>query len=147
MYMSCADIQNRYHWLQNLVCVGPRFQFNFSFSGIITFYELWMRGVLKADGSRDPSDIRIFHPSGSYSPRPTISPQENPLEPPATNYTVYGLEKYTQYEFQVLSENAMGKAPSEWAVGRTMEASKQFSIFEIRIIMVERYGYIWNPYQ
>ena len=68
-----------------------------------------MRGVLKADGTRDPSDIRIFHPSGSYNPRPTIAPQENPLESPATNYTVTGLDKYTEYEFQVLSENALGK--------------------------------------
>ena len=92
--------------------------------GIITFYELWMRGVLMPDGTRDPSDIRIFHPSGSFSPRPTVAPQENPLDPPATNYTVTGLEQYTEYEFQVLSENAMGKAASEWIIGRTMEDCK-----------------------
>ncbi len=92
--------------------------------GIITYYELWMRGAQRPDGSRDPSEQRLFHPSGAYSPRPTLAPQENALEPPATNYAVTGLGRFTEYEFQVLSQNALGKAASEWVVGRTSEDSE-----------------------
>lgn len=60
-----------------------------------------MRGALKGDGTRDPIEKRIFHPSGQYNPRPTLSPQEIVLPPPATNFLVQGLEPYIVYEFQV----------------------------------------------
>ncbi len=83
-----------------------------------------MRGVLRADGSRDPTDSQVFRGGGTYIPRPTLAPQENPLPPPPTNYTVTGLNEFTQYEFQVLSENALGKVASEWTVGRTLEDCK-----------------------
>ncbi|KAK3093068.1 hypothetical protein FSP39_010666 [Pinctada imbricata] len=91
-------------------------------NGIIIFYELWMRGELKADGSRDPQGRRIFNPSGQYNPRPTAAPQENVLPPPVTNYTISGLDPFTVYEFQVLAENDIGKTASSWVAGRTGEA-------------------------
>jgi usherin len=60
-----------------------------------------MRGEKKPDGSYDPPASRIFHPGGQYNPRPTLSPQENALPPPDTNFIMSGLEPYTLYEFQV----------------------------------------------
>ena len=60
-----------------------------------------MRGEKKPDGSYDPPASRIFHPGGQYNPRPTLSPQENALPPPDTNFIISGLEPYTLYEFQV----------------------------------------------
>ncbi|XP_013386515.1 usherin-like [Lingula anatina] len=91
-------------------------------NGIIIFYELWMQGILQPDGSRNPPLSRIFHPAGQYNPRPTVTPQENALVPPSTNFTVTGLEPYTEYEFLVLSQNDIGKASSPWVVARTLEA-------------------------
>ncbi len=96
------------------------------FLGIIIFYELWIRGIEEDDGTRDPPEYRIFHPAGSYSPRPTQSPQETPFPPPATNYTVTGLDPYTEYEFQVISQNELGKAASPWAVGRTLASCELY---------------------
>ena len=81
-----------------------------------------MRGMLDEFGQRNPPPIRIFHPSGSYIPRPTLNPGENAVPPPETNYTMTALEPFTEYEFQVLSENSIGKAASPWTTSRTLEA-------------------------
>ena len=83
-----------------------------------------MRGTLRPNGRRDPEATRIFLTAGQYNPRPTTAPSENALPPPLTNYTVKGLDAYTEYEFQVLSENSLGKAASSWVVGRTLEEGK-----------------------
>ena len=45
-----------------------------------------MRGMLNSEGIHYPPASRIFHPGGQYNPRPTLSPQENALPPPDTNY-------------------------------------------------------------
>ena len=71
------------------------------FAGIIIFYELWMRGTLEYDGTRNPPETRVFHTGGQYNPAPTQMPPENALIPPLTNYTLGGLEPFTIYEFQV----------------------------------------------
>ena len=60
-----------------------------------------MRGKNKTDGTYDPPPTRVFHPGGQYNPRPTLSPQENALPPPATSFIMSGLDPYTWYEFQV----------------------------------------------
>ena len=60
-----------------------------------------MRGSLQENGMRNPTQMRIFHPSGQYNPRPTLSPQETALPPPDTEFLVQGLEPYMVYEFQV----------------------------------------------
>ncbi|CAG2235417.1 USH2A [Mytilus edulis] len=91
-------------------------------NGIIIYYELWMRGAKKLDGSYDPIPTRIFHPGGQYNPRPTLSPQENTLPPPDTVYIMSGLEPFTWYEFQVLAENNKGKTASPWIGSKTGEA-------------------------
>jgi len=49
---------------------------------------------------------------------------DNALSPPATNYTVTGLLPFTQYEFQVLSQNDISKAASNWVTVRTLEAGE-----------------------
>lgn len=74
------------------------------------------------DDDVNPEAMRIYHPSGQYFPRPTVTPQERTNLPPSTRLIVANLQPYTEYEFQVLSENALGKAASEWARGRTLEA-------------------------
>ena len=83
-----------------------------------------MRGVLKQDGTRDPEEQRIFLTAGWYNAMPTASPQENALPPPETNFTIDGLEAYTEYEFQVFCENSRGKAASVWVATRTQEAGE-----------------------
>ena len=83
-----------------------------------------MRGSLNSDGTRDPEAMRISHPAGWYNPLPSVNPQEDPLPPPDTNYTVEDLLPYTSYEFQVFSENSQGKAASEWVSGTTLEAGQ-----------------------
>ena len=87
-----------------------------------------MRGLPGPSGKREPEETRIFHPAGQFNPQPTLSPQENALPPPATNYTVTALNAYTVYEFQVLAENSAGKAASPWVSGRTLEARMSYMI-------------------
>ncbi|XP_074661048.1 usherin-like [Tubulanus polymorphus] len=84
-------------------------------NGIIIFYELW-----KKDTATGTAEL-IFHPAGQYNPRPSTT-DENALPPPATNYTVTGLKPFTEYHFQILSQNDNGKAASPWVTGRTGEA-------------------------
>lgn len=89
-------------------------------NGVIIFYELWFRGPQGADGLYTPPASRIFHPSGRYDPLALSG--GNPLEPPATSYSVTNLLPFTVYEFQVYSENDVSKAASPWVAGRTKEA-------------------------
>ena len=74
------------------------------------------------DDTINPVAKRISHPAGQYFPRPTVTPQEQTSSPPSTRLIVVNLQAYTEYEFQVLSENALGKAASEWTRARTLEA-------------------------
>ena len=94
-------------------------------SGIIIYYELWIRGTNFNDlGERDYPVTRLFHPAGQYSPRPPNSgiPSDTTLPPPETNFLVSNLLAYHVYDFQVFSENSMGKVSSEWAPGQTLPA-------------------------
>ena len=93
-------------------------------TGIITHYELFIRGLPGPNGIRDPPETRIFYPAGWYNPRPTTSPLEDPVEPPATNYTVEGLDPFTRYEFKVTAMNQAGTTASSWMVARTQEDCK-----------------------
>jgi hypothetical protein len=110
--MSCAKLLFIYIFL-------------FYFIGIIIFYELWMRGTLIMDNSesRTIPEHRIFHPAGRYDPLSTNNQlpggSGSNLPGPATNFTVTGLEGFTEYEFQVICENELGKAASDWSIGRT----------------------------
>lgn len=83
-----------------------------SVAGIVIFYELWLM-------SEDASKPRlVFNPSGQFDPLglPTVLP------PPDTSYRVSGLQPFTEYQLQVVAENALGKTASDFATGRTAEA-------------------------
>ncbi|XP_072023400.1 usherin-like, partial [Amphiura filiformis] len=88
---------------------------------IITHYELFIRGLPDSNGNVDPPETRIFYPAGWYNPRPTLSPLEDPVDPPATNFTVEDLDPFTQYEFKLTAMNTAGTTESMWAIVRTME--------------------------
>ncbi|GFO50464.1 usherin, partial [Plakobranchus ocellatus] len=90
-------------------------------NGIISFYELYFRGPLDAEGNYNPPSSLIAHPSGRYDP--LRSAIDTPLAWPQTNFTKSGLKPFTEYEFQVLAENDAGKVASEWASGTTKEAA------------------------
>ncbi|XP_076463865.1 usherin-like [Babylonia areolata] len=92
-------------------------------NGVITFYELWIRGLPGPDGHRNPVEQRIFYPSGQYDP---LNPDQSILDPPATSFNVTQLRAYTAYEFQVLAQNEAGRAASPWTVGRTKETFPVF---------------------
>ena len=77
-----------------------------------------------ANGIRDPPETRLFFPAGWYNPRPTLSPMDDPIAPPATNYTVTNLDPYTMYEFKVTSRNSAGTTESSWISARTLEAGR-----------------------
>ena len=65
--------------------------------------------------------------AGQYNPRPS-SETDNALPPPATNYTITGLLPYTEYEFQVLSQNDVNKAASIWVTARTLQTGEWVSV-------------------
>ena len=71
---------------------------------------------------RDPAETRIFHPAGTYDPLPGALDEGAPLPAPNTTYIVTGLQAFTEYEFQVICENDLGKAASVWTRGTTAEA-------------------------
>ncbi|XP_033110841.1 usherin-like [Anneissia japonica] len=91
-------------------------------NGIITHYELFIRGAPDANGVIDPPESRIFYPAGWYNPRPTVTPGEDPVSEPTTNFTQENLEPFTEYEFRVTAMNQAGTGQSEWAFVRTLEA-------------------------
>jgi len=74
-----------------------------------------------ADASSQPR--LVFNPSGQFDPlaRPTVLPA------PPTNYRVTGLQPFTEYQLQVVSENALGKTASDFETGRTAEAGIESS--------------------
>ena len=94
-------------------------------TGIISFYELWIRGLPGPDGQRDPIEQRIFHPSGQYDP---LNPDQAIMVAPATSFNVTDLQPFTVYEFQVLAENEAGRAASPWTPGRTQETCKGWCV-------------------
>ncbi|ELU01149.1 hypothetical protein CAPTEDRAFT_219707 [Capitella teleta] len=79
-------------------------------NGVILFYELWMRGLPDDSGMRQPQTRRIFYTGGQYDPLAEFETDIPALAPPDTNYTQHQLTPFTNYEFQVLSENSLGKA-------------------------------------
>ncbi|PIK62302.1 putative usherin [Apostichopus japonicus] len=95
-------------------------------NGIITHYELFIRGLPNTDGVRDPPETRIFHPAGWYNPRPVLTPREEPTHPPATNFTHEGVMPFTLYEFKVTARNQAGTGESDWVIFRTLEAEPLF---------------------
>ena len=101
---------------------------NVGYSGIIIHYELWLRGLPgSAPGGdvnkREPPEQRVFHAAGRYDP--VLSDPDSDVPAPATSYTIIDLQPYTVYELRVLSENSLGKAPSDWVRVRTAESGKQ----------------------
>lgn len=76
--------------------------------------------------------ILAFYPAGQYNPRPSTD-TENALPPPATNYTITGLIPYTEYEFQVLSQNDVNKAASNWVTARTLESGECHTVAENKL--------------
>ena len=85
-----------------------------------------MRGGLLQNGERYPPQTRLAHPSGQYSPRPLVEGVEpdTSLPPPISEFTVTSLSPFHVYEFQVYSENSLGKVASTWASGHTAEAGE-----------------------
>jgi len=77
--------------------------------------------------------------AGQYNSR-THAVLDNALSPPATNYTVTGLLPFTQYEFQVLSQNDISKAASNWVTVRTLEAG------ECRVLWIFSKANAWCSY-
>ena len=84
------------------------------------------------DAQRHPPEQRVFHSAGRYDPL-TLDPDSD-LAPPETNYTVTDLQPYTVYELRVISENSLGKAPSDWMRARTAEAGTwRFSFHRMHV--------------
>ena len=66
------------------------------------------------------------------------------LPPSSKTYTVTGLQPYTQYKFQVVCENEIGKAASNsWVTARTLEARKLLFLL-IYIFCVETLLTLWK---
>jgi len=93
-------------------------------TGVIIFYELWLTSDIS------PRPRLIFNPSGQFDPLglPTVLP------PPHTSYMVSALEPFTQYQLQVVAENALGKTASAFATGRTAEAGMSLRVHSVELI-------------
>ncbi|CAD5123124.1 DgyrCDS11497 [Dimorphilus gyrociliatus] len=87
-------------------------------NGIIIGFEVFQRC---ADKSRSEcKQHRIFSTKGQYDPLAPPGGQSS-LPPPAMNYTVTDLTSFYTYEYQILSENAIGKTASEWISATTLQ--------------------------
>ena len=85
-----------------------------------------MRGRPDHNGIHSPLQKVIFRTYGSYNPRSVPQPYYSPVEQPDTNFTVTGLQPFTEYQFLVTSSNTQGSADSPWETGRTLEGGNLF---------------------
>lgn len=95
------------------------------FTGVITGYEVFLRGPIKL---QNPSTLnnerRGFVSSdwvdsfGSLEAHPT---NQSTFLPPHNSTTVTGLQAFSTYQMRVVSTNMAGSATSTWTTARTME--------------------------
>ncbi|XP_077967518.1 usherin-like isoform X1 [Styela clava] len=95
-------------------------------NGVIQRYEVLMRGKPDENGIHSPLQRVAFTTIGYYNPRPQPAGAYMPIEEPETNFTMDGLQPFTEYQFLVLSANSIGSTESPWTTGRTLEGSPVF---------------------
>lgn len=94
-------------------------------TGIITKYELFLRGPLESKNvSAFTSETRVFSSSGWLDP--SVLPEQNStkkttLSPPQSSTIIEGMQAFSAYQLRVVSVNSAGNVTSEWTTAHTLE--------------------------
>lgn len=95
------------------------------FTGVITRYEVFLRGPITLQNSSTLNNERRGFVSsdwvdslGSLEAHPT---NQSTFLPPHNSTTVTGLQAFSTYQMRVVSTNMAGSATSTWTTARTME--------------------------
>lgn len=95
------------------------------FAGVITRYELFLRGPMEVPNLPGPAgETRVFLSSGWLDPSVFAQAQlsnSSTVPPPESRAIVAGLMAFSSYEIRVVSVNMAGSATSVWTAARTME--------------------------
>ncbi|XP_010791101.1 usherin [Notothenia coriiceps] len=94
-------------------------------NGVITRYEVFLRGPMGTQNSSGPADEkRVFVSAGwldlSVSPEAQLT-NRSTVPPPESSTTVDDLEAFSTYQMRVVSINVAGSVTSGWTTARTME--------------------------
>lgn len=95
------------------------------FTGVITRYEVFLRGPVELQNLSSPTAERtVFSSSGWLDP--SVSPEaqlsnKSAVSPPESSAIVGGLQAFSTYQMRVASINVAGSATSLWITARTME--------------------------
>uniref|UniRef100_A0A3B5QN66 Usherin n=1 Tax=Xiphophorus maculatus TaxID=8083 RepID=A0A3B5QN66_XIPMA len=99
-------------------------------NGIITKYELFLRGPLESKNvSAFTSETRVFSSSGWLDP--SVLPEQNStkkttLSPPESSTIIEGMQAFSAYQLRVVSVNSAGNVTSEWTTAHTLEGAPEF---------------------
>lgn len=114
-YTLCTEAF--YHKAVNIV-------FTF-FPGVITRYEVFLRGPMESQNLSSPAvERKVFFSSGWLDP--SVSPDtqltnRSTVSPPESRAIVAGLQAFSTYQMRVVSINMAGSVTSVWTTARTME--------------------------
>uniref|UniRef100_A0A3B5M4G7 Usher syndrome 2A (autosomal recessive, mild) n=1 Tax=Xiphophorus couchianus TaxID=32473 RepID=A0A3B5M4G7_9TELE len=99
-------------------------------NGIITKYELFLRGPLESKNvSAFTSETRVFSSSGWLDPSVLTeqnSTKKTTLSPPESSTIIEGMQAFSAYQLRVVSINSAGNVTSEWTTAHTLEGAPEF---------------------
>ncbi|KAM4744035.1 usherin isoform 2-T2 [Anableps anableps] len=98
-------------------------------NGVITKYEVFLRGPVESKNVSFTSERRVFSSSGWLDP--SVFPDRNPtkrstLSPPESSTIIEGLQAFSAYQLRVVSINSAGNVTSEWTTAHTLEGAPEF---------------------
>jgi hypothetical protein len=89
-------------------------------TGIITQYEVFLRGPMEAQNLSTPAnERRVFMSSGWPESDRSRATNRRMLPPPESSASITGLQPFSTYQMRVASVNTAGHVTSEWATART----------------------------
>ncbi|CAL8404780.1 unnamed protein product, partial [Boreogadus saida] len=96
-------------------------------NGVITQYEVFLRGPMEAQNLSSPAnERRVFTSSGWPESDRSRGTNRRMVPPPESSASVTGLQPFSTYQMRVASVNTAGHVTSEWATARTTAGAPEF---------------------
>ncbi|XP_030233283.1 usherin [Gadus morhua] len=96
-------------------------------NGVITQYEVFLRGPMEAQNLSTPAnERRVFMSSGWPESDRSRATNRRMLPPPESSASITGLQPFSTYQMRVASVNTAGHVTSEWATARTTAGAPEF---------------------
>ncbi|CAL8379077.1 unnamed protein product [Arctogadus glacialis] len=96
-------------------------------NGVITQYEVFLRGPMEAQNLSTPAnERRVFTSSGWPESDRSRGTNRRMVPPPESSASITGLQPFSTYQMRVASVNTAGHVTSEWATARTTAGAPEF---------------------